>query len=49
MHGYASGVPETLNYLAANAMTGNDDCCHKNYYVYRDSEAETTVGREVAR
>jgi len=33
-----AGVPETLNYLAAQVMTGNDDCCHKNYYVYRDSE-----------
>lgn len=32
-----AGVPETINYLAAGIMTGNDDCCHKNYYVYRDS------------
>ncbi len=33
-----AGVPETLNYIAASILTGNDDCCHKNYYVYRDSE-----------
>ena len=33
-----AGVPETINYLTAQIMTGNDDCCHKNYYVYRDSE-----------
>ena len=33
-----AGIPETINYLAAHIMTGNDDCCHKNYYVYRDSE-----------
>ena len=33
-----TGVPETVNFLAAHIMTGNDDCCHKNYYVYRDSE-----------
>lgn len=33
-----AGVPETINYLAAQILTGNDDCCHKNYYVYRDSE-----------
>jgi CotH kinase protein/Lamin Tail Domain len=33
-----TGVPETINFLASHIMTGNDDCCHKNYYVYRDTE-----------
>ena len=33
-----AGVAETINYLTAQIMMGNDDCCHKNYYVYRDSE-----------
>lgn len=31
-------VPEVVNYLAAMTITGNTDCCHKNYYFYRDSE-----------
>ncbi len=33
-----AGVPETVNYLAAMFITGNTDCCHKNYYMFRDSE-----------
>jgi hypothetical protein len=31
-------VPEVINYLAARAITGDSDCCHKNYYLYRDTE-----------
>lgn len=31
-------IPECINYLAAQAITGNVDCCHKNYYLYRDSD-----------
>jgi hypothetical protein len=31
-------IPECINYLAAQTMTGNVDCCHKNYYLYRDTE-----------
>ena len=31
-------VPAMVNYLAAMIITGNVDCCHKNYYAYRDSE-----------
>jgi CotH protein/lamin tail-like protein/Ig-like domain-containing protein/thrombospondin type 3 repeat protein len=31
-------VPECINYLAAQTITGNVDCCHKNYYLYRDTE-----------
>ena len=30
-------VAQVVNYLAANTMVGNTDCCHKNYYFYRDS------------
>ena len=30
-------VPECINYLAAQTMSGNVDCCHKNYYLYRDT------------
>jgi hypothetical protein len=26
------------NFLAAMVVNGNVDCCHKNYYVYRDTE-----------
>lgn len=33
-------VSETVNFLAALIVTGNIDCCHKNYYVYRDSEGD---------
>jgi hypothetical protein len=31
-------LPEMVNYLAARAITGDRDCCHKNYYLYRDSD-----------
>lgn len=31
-------IPGTLNFLAARIVTGDRDCCHKNYYFYRDSE-----------
>jgi hypothetical protein len=31
-------IPEVVNYLAAMTMTANTDCCHKNYYFYRDTE-----------
>jgi hypothetical protein len=31
-------IPALANYLAALIVTGNVDCCHKNYYLYRDSE-----------
>jgi hypothetical protein len=31
-------VPEVINYLAAMILIGNTDCCHKNYYLYRDTE-----------
>jgi hypothetical protein len=31
-------IPETVNFLASRIITGDVDCCHKNYYFYRDSE-----------
>jgi hypothetical protein len=31
-------VPGTMNFLAARILTGDVDCCHKNYYFYRDSD-----------
>jgi hypothetical protein len=31
-------IPETINFLASRIITGDVDCCHKNYYFYRDSE-----------
>ena len=31
-------IPEMINYLAAMVITGGIDCCHKNYYAYRDTE-----------
>ncbi|HKQ40632.1 MAG TPA: lamin tail domain-containing protein [Verrucomicrobiae bacterium] len=30
-------VAQTVDYLAARALTGDTDCCHKNYYLYRDT------------
>ena len=30
-------VAEIVNFLAAQTLTGNTDCCHKNYYFYRDT------------
>jgi hypothetical protein len=29
-------IPTTLNFLVGSAIASNYDCCHKNYYVYRD-------------
>ncbi|HXG46422.1 MAG TPA: CotH kinase family protein, partial [Methylomirabilota bacterium] len=31
-------IPEVVNFLAARVVTADIDCCHKNYYLYRDSE-----------
>jgi hypothetical protein len=31
-------LPEMVNFLAAKMITADVDCCHKNYYLYRDSE-----------
>jgi spore coat protein CotH len=31
-------VPAMVNYLDAMIITGGVDCCHKNYYAYRDTE-----------
>jgi hypothetical protein len=31
-------VPEMVNFLAAKIITADTDCCHKNYYLYRDSD-----------
>lgn len=31
-------IPGMVNYLAIMILTGNVDCCHKNYYAYRDTE-----------
>jgi hypothetical protein len=30
-------VPQVVNFLAIRAVTGDVDCCHKNYYLYRDT------------
>jgi len=30
-------IPQMVNFLAARAITADRDCCHKNYYLYRDS------------
>lgn len=30
-------LPEIVNFLAARAITADTDCCHKNYYLYRDT------------
>lgn len=30
-------IAQVVNFLAARAMTGDTDCCHKNYYFYRDT------------
>ena len=30
-------VAQVVNFLAARAITGDIDCCHKNYYLYRDT------------
>ena len=31
-------IPSTINFLAAQVVNSNVDCCHKNYYMYRDSD-----------
>ena len=31
-------VPEMVDFLAAKMITADVDCCHKNYYLYRDSD-----------
>ena len=31
-------LPGAINFLASMVPTANIDCCHKNYYVYRDSD-----------
>lgn len=31
-------LPEVVNYLAGMTLVANTDCCHKNYYLYRDSD-----------
>ncbi len=30
-------IPDLINYLAGFAITSNKDCCHKNYYFFRDT------------
>ncbi len=30
-------VAQVVNFLAVRAITGDTDCCHKNYYLYRDT------------
>jgi hypothetical protein len=30
-------VAQVVDFLAARAITGDVDCCHKNYYFYRDT------------
>ena len=30
-------VAEVVDFLAARTLTGDIDCCHKNYYFYRDT------------
>ncbi len=30
-------VPQVVDFLAARILTGDVDCCHKNYYFYRDT------------
>ncbi|MCX8156686.1 MAG: lamin tail domain-containing protein, partial [Verrucomicrobiae bacterium] len=31
-------LPAVINFLAARVVTADRDCCHKNYYFYRDTE-----------
>ncbi|MBI5385139.1 MAG: immunoglobulin domain-containing protein [Verrucomicrobia bacterium] len=31
-------VPEVVSFLASKAINSDHDCCHKNHYLYRDSE-----------
>ena len=32
-------IAQIVNFLAVRAITGDVDCCHKNYYFYRDTGA----------
>jgi len=32
-------VAQVVNFLAIHIITGDIDCCHKNYYLYRDTGA----------
>lgn len=32
-------VAQVVNFLAVRTITGDIDCCHKNYYLYRDTGA----------
>ena len=34
-------VAQVVNFLAARVLTGDTDCCHKNYYFYRDTGGAT--------
>ena len=31
-------IPAMVNYLVGLVTTGESDCCHRNYYTYRDTE-----------
>jgi hypothetical protein len=31
-------IPAFINFLAVKAITSDHDCCHKNYYFYRDTD-----------
>lgn len=33
-------VSESINFFAAMIITSSIDCCHKNFYLYRDSEGD---------
>lgn len=33
-------VSESVNFFAAMIVTASVDCCHKNFYLYRDSEGD---------
>ena len=33
-------VSEAINFFAAMIVTANIDCCHKNFYLYRDSDGD---------
>lgn len=33
-------VSETINFYAAMDITASTDCCHKNFYLYRDSDGD---------
>ncbi|MEI7732437.1 MAG: immunoglobulin domain-containing protein, partial [Verrucomicrobiota bacterium] len=31
-------LPEIISFIASKAMNADHDCCHKNHYMYRDSD-----------